>query len=52
MRCDFIDIILYKYMKCHIYNRHEIRKNIENAICIDVCMKYEYDMNIGLYDKI
>ena len=30
---------------------HETRKNIENAICIDVCMKYEYDMNIGLYDK-
>ena len=36
MMCEYIGMILYKYMKC--------QENIGNAICIDVFMKHEYDM--------
>ena len=43
MRCEYIGIIPYKYMKCHMQQELN-RKNIENAICIGVFMKHEYDM--------
>ena len=35
MMREYIGIILYKYMKCHVQG---------NAICIAVFMKHEYDI--------
>ena len=43
MRCEYIGILLYKYMKFHMQHASN-GKNIGNAICIDVFMKHEYDM--------
>ena len=40
MRCEYIGVIPYKYMKCQMQQE----KNIGNEICIDVFMKHEYDM--------
>ena len=47
MMCEYIGVILYKYLKCRMQQTWN-RKNIENAICIDVFMKHEYDMK---YEK-
>ena len=43
MRCEYIGIIQYKYMRFHMQQTCN-KKNIGNAICIDVFMKHEYDM--------
>ena len=45
--CEYIGVILYKYMKCHMQQAGN-GKNIGNAICIDVFMKHEYGINIGI----
>ena len=40
MSCEYIGVILYKYMKCHMQQELN-KKNIGKAICIDVFMKHE-----------
>ena len=43
MMYEYIGVIPYKYMKFRMQQTRN-RKNIGNAICIDVFMKHEYHM--------